>query len=62
MWCIKCNALMSISGTSYGPKKNIEDKGYQRYDECPNCHYRKYNNGMKFQEVMIREIQKSRSK
>lgn len=53
---------MNISGTSYKPKENKGDKGYQRYDECPSCHYRKYNNGLNFQGVMNREIQKSRSR
>lgn len=62
MWCKKCNIIMSISGTSYRPKENKDDKGYRRYDECPSCHYRKYNNGLNFQEVMNKEIQKSRSK
>lgn len=51
---------MSISGTSYEPKKNKEDKGYRRYDECPGCHYRKYNNGLNFQEIMDKEIQRSK--
>lgn len=62
MWCKKCNIIMNISGTSYHPKENKNDKGYRRYDECPSCHYRKYYNGLNFQEVMNREIQKSRSK
>lgn len=51
---------MSISGTSYHRKENRNDKGYKRYDECPSCHYRKYNNGLNFQEIMNKEIQKSR--
>ena len=58
MWCRKCNTIMSTSGTSYYPKENNHDKGYQRYDECPSCNYRKYNNGLNFQEVMNRAIQK----
>lgn len=62
MWCKKCNVIMSISGTSYYKKENRNDKGYRRYDECANCHYRKYNNGLNFQEVMNKEIQKSRSR
>ena len=53
---------MNILGTSYDSKKNKEDKGYRRYDECPSCHYRKYNNGLNFQEVMDNEIQKNRSR
>lgn len=51
---------MSISGTLYHKKENKNDKGYKRYDECPSCHYRKYNNGLNFQEIMNKEIQKSR--
>lgn len=51
---------MSISGTSYEPKKHKDNKGYQRYDECPSCHYRKYNNGLNFQEIMNKEIQKNK--
>lgn len=50
---------MSISGTSYHKKENRNDKGYKRYDECPSCHYRKYNNGLNFQEIMNKEIQKA---
>ena len=42
---------MSISGTSYEPKRNKEDRGYRRYDECPSCHYRRYNNGLDIQIV-----------
>lgn len=53
---------MSISGTSYEQKKNKDDKGYRRYDECPSCHYKKFNNRLNFQEVMNNEIQKSRSR
>lgn len=62
MLCKKCNIVMSISGTSYEPKRNKEDRGYRRYDECPSCHYRKYYNGANFQEVMNKEIQKSKSR
>lgn len=58
MLCRKCNTPMSVSGTTYEPKKDKSDKGYRRYDECPNCHYRKYNNGLNFQEEMNKAIQK----
>lgn len=53
---------MSISGTVYRQKENNSDKGYRRYDECPSCHYRKYYNGLNFQEVMNKEIHKNRSR
>lgn len=62
MWCRKCNVIMDMSGTSYRIKENKDDRGYRRYDECPSCHYRKYNNGLNFQEVMNREMQKNRSR
>lgn len=62
MWCRKCNVIMSILGSLYEPKKNKNDKGYRRYEECPSCHYRKYNNGLNFQEVMNKEIQKNKSR
>lgn len=60
MLCRKCNIVMSISGTSYEPKKNKDDKGYWSFDECPSCHYRRYNNGLNFQEIMNKEIQKNK--
>ncbi len=62
MWCRKCKVVMGILGTSYHRKENGSNKGYKRYHECPSCHYRKYNNGMNFQEVINREIQKNRRK
>lgn len=62
MWCNKCNIFMSITGTSYEPKENKYDKGYRRYDECPSCHHRKYNNRLNFQEVMNKEIQKNKNR
>lgn len=61
MWCRRCNVIMNISGTSYHPKENNKDKGYRRYNKCPICHYRKYHNGLNFQEVINKEIQKSKS-
>ncbi len=57
MWCNKCNVLMSISGTLYEQKRK-NDKGYLRYDECPICHRKKYNNGLNIQEAMNKKNQK----
>ena len=62
MRCRKCNVLMSISGTSYHRKEKKNDKGYRRYIECPNCHYRKYNTELNFQDVMDMAIQGKRNK
>lgn len=62
MWCKRCNVIMSISGTLYHPKENKNDKGYKRYNKCPNCGYKKFNNGLNFQEIIEKEIRKSRSR
>lgn len=48
------------SGTSYGQKKNSNGKGYRRFDECPKCHERVFNNSPNFQETLVRETEKSR--
>lgn len=61
MLCKRCNMTMSILGTSYHRKKSMNDKGYQRYNECPSCHYRKYNDGLNFQEILNKKIWKNRS-
>lgn len=62
MLCRKCNILMSVSGTTYEPKRNKGDKGYRRYNECPNCYYRKYHDGLNFQETLSSEFEKRRKK
>ncbi|GFI31329.1 hypothetical protein IMSAGC013_02723 [Lachnospiraceae bacterium] len=62
MLCRRCNVVMSISGTLYESKRSKDDKGYRRYNECPSCHYKKFINGLNFQEVMNKEIQKNRSR
>lgn len=47
MLCRKCNIQM-FSGTSY---EDVNGKKIaKRYDECPKCHFRKYNNGKNRQE------------
>lgn len=47
MLCKVCNIQM-ISGTSYEEKNG--KKVAKRYDECPKCYFRKYNNGKNLQE------------
>lgn len=37
-----------ISGTSYENKDGM--KVATRYNECPKCHFRKYNSGKNLQE------------
>lgn len=52
MLCRKCMVVMK-SGTSYEQKKNNNSKGYKRYDECPKCHDKIYNNLPNFQETLV---------
>ena len=59
MWCKNCNLMLSVTGTSYHKKENNNDKGYKRYNECPKCHYKKFNNGLNFQEIMDKAIHKN---
>ena len=59
MWCKNCNLMLSVTGTSYNKKENNNDKGYKRYNECPKCHYKKFNNGLNFQEIMDKAIHKN---
>lgn len=47
-------------GTSYEHKKDGSGKGYKRYDECPKCHEKVFNNSPNFQEFLGREAEKNR--
>lgn len=51
---------MSITGTTYKQRKNKSDKGYKRYNECPKCGDRVYNNSPNFQEVLEKVSEKSK--
>lgn len=58
MLCKKCNIPMK-SGTTYERK---DKRGIsKRYDECPKCHFRKYNSAANSQETLVEVIEKSRS-
>lgn len=59
MWCKNCNVAMSISGTHYEQKNNGKG-GYKRYNECPKCRDRIYNNSPNFQEVLEKVSSRSR--
>lgn len=59
VWCKNCNVIMSITGTTYQKKKNNHDKGYKRYNKCPKCGDKVYNNSPNFQEVLSVEIERS---
>lgn len=53
MICKICNVHM-ISGTSY--EMGIS----RRFDECPKCHFRKYNKGINMQESRIENKNKKK--
>lgn len=59
MLCNKCKVMMK-SGTTY-EQKNGHDTA-KRYDECPKCHDKKYNNLPNFQELLVSEVQKHNNK
>lgn len=40
-------------------KRKMEmKKGYRRYDECPKCHEKVFNNAPNFQETLAKETEK----
>ena len=49
------------SGTSYEQRKG-NSKGYRRFDECPKCHDKVFNNTLNFQETLARETEKRRNR
>lgn len=59
MICRTCNVVMK-SGTSYDHKNGKSSS--KRYDECPKCHFKKYNNSTNFQELLVEEYQKRENK
>lgn len=52
MICKWCDVVMK-SGTHYE-----QGKSPKRYNECPKCGDKVYNNGKNFQEVLHSEIEK----
>ena len=57
MLCDRCRVVMK-SGTSYEQRQG---KGSaRRYDMCPKCHNKKYNNLPNFQEILVDAIRKVR--
>lgn len=57
MICRVCNVVMK-SGTSYEQKNGQNTR--KRYDECPKCHYRKYDKDFAFHELLLREERKNK--
>ena len=48
------------SGTTYEQRNGSGSS--KRYDECPKCHDKRYNNAPNFQESLIRATQKHNGK
>lgn len=65
MWCKDCNVVMSIAGTTYQKKEkdkhNKDISTYKRYNECPKCHDKIYNNSGNFQEILLKVSEKCRN-
>jgi len=53
MICGICKVNMRC-GTTYEKGENNR----KRFDECPLCHNRKYNNSVNFQEFLVKESNK----
>lgn len=52
----KTHKIQMDTGTEY------DGKHQRRYDECPICHIKVFNNGKNFQAVLENEIDKSKRK
>ena len=64
MLCKNCNVVMSITGTTYQKKRDRDGRNkstYKRYNECPKCHDKIYNNSANFQEILVNISEKSRN-
>lgn len=59
MICGRCMVVMK-SGTTYEQRNGKGSS--KRYDECPKCHDKRYNNSPNFQESLIRATQKHNCK
>lgn len=59
MLCKHCKVSM-VSGTSYRGRDDPQNR--RRFNECPVCYFKQYTNGVNFQEVIKREIQKTNKK
>lgn len=61
MLCKKCMIVM-VSGTRYEQNKKQGNPLHRRFFECGKCHDRVYANIPNFQEMLTRELYKSRNK
>ena len=49
-------------GTRYEQKKGMDQPSHKRYYECKKCRDRVYTSSPNFQEVLVKETEKSRNK
>lgn len=61
MLCKRCMTIMR-TGTTYEPKKDGNGQTSKRFSQCPKCHEKIYKNSFNFQETLVREFDKRRSK
>lgn len=61
MLCNRCMTVMG-TGTRYEQRKGQDRPSHKRYFECRKCHDRVYANAPNFQELLVKESEKSRNK
>lgn len=54
--------IVMRTGTSYEQKKGQDNPSHRRYFECGKCHDKIFTNTPNFQEILVRESEKSRSR
>ena len=61
MLCKRCMTVMK-TGTTYEQRKGQNKPSYKRFHECKKCHDKVYTNELNFQEILLKESEKSRNK
>ena len=50
------------AGTRYEQRKGQDNLSHKRYFECGKCHDRIYMNAPNFQELLVKESEKSKNR
>lgn len=61
MLCKRCMTVMG-TGTRYEQNKEQNRPSHRRYYECKNCHDKVYSKEPNFQEMLLKESDKSRNR
>ncbi len=61
MLCKRCMTVMR-TGTRYEQNKGQNRPSHRRYFECNKCHDMVYTNALNFQEMLMKESDKSRNR